>query len=95
MSLFLRRTGLSSPVYADKADYCVIEDGKVIGRIYEDLYTPPDVRWFWSITAFHVDPRLEIITHGRVPTLDEAKAQFKSSWERVRAASKQKEQQQL
>jgi hypothetical protein len=50
MSLFLRRTGLSSPVYADKADYCVIEDGKVIGRIYEGRYTPPDLRWFWSVT---------------------------------------------
>jgi hypothetical protein len=46
------------------------------------------VRWFWSITAFHVDPTLGINTNGRVPTLEEAKAQFKSSWERVRAASK-------
>jgi len=44
MSLFLRRTGLSLAVYADKADYCVVEDGKVIGRIYEGRYTPPDLR---------------------------------------------------
>ena len=57
MPLSLRRTGFSSPIYADKADYCVIENGKVIGRIYEDWYTPPDLRWFWSITAFHIDPR--------------------------------------
>jgi hypothetical protein len=87
MPLSLRRTRLSSPVYADKADYCVIDDGKVIGRIYEEWYTPPDLRWFWSITDFHIDPALGITTNGRVPTLDEAKAQFKSSWERVRAAS--------
>ena len=60
MPLSLRRTGFSSPIYADKADYCVIENGKVIGRIYEEWYTPPDLRWFWSITAFHIDPPLEI-----------------------------------
>ena len=30
-----------------------------------------------------------------MPTLEEAKARFKLSWERVRAASHQKEQQQL
>ena len=60
MPLSLRRTGFSSPIYADKADYCVIENGKVIGRIYEEWYTPPDLRWFWSVTAFHIDPPLEI-----------------------------------
>jgi hypothetical protein len=64
MPLSLRRTDLSSPVYADKADYCVIEDGKVVGRIYEDLYTPADVRWFWSITAFHIDPALGPLQTG-------------------------------
>jgi hypothetical protein len=46
MALFLRQTGLASPAYADKTDYLVIEDGQVIGRIYDDSYTPPDVRWF-------------------------------------------------
>jgi hypothetical protein len=65
----------------------------VIGRIYEDLYTPPDLRWFWSITAFHVDPRLETTTNGRVPTLEEVKAQFREAWSKVRAATEQKEQQ--
>jgi len=95
MPLSLRRTGFSSPIYADKADYCVIENGKVIGRIYEEWYTPPDLRWFWSVTAFHIDPPLEITANGRVPTLEEAKARFKSSWDRVRAASHQKEQQRL
>jgi hypothetical protein len=47
MALFLRHAAPSSPVFADRADYSVIEDGQVVGRIYEDLYTPPDLRWFW------------------------------------------------
>jgi hypothetical protein len=31
----------------------VLADGKVVGRIYADASasTPPDMRWFWSITA--------------------------------------------
>ena len=63
MPLFLRPTGLSSPAFADWADYCVIEDGQVVGRIYEDRHIPPEYRWFWSITE-HVDPALGITTNG-------------------------------
>jgi len=58
--------------------------------MYEDKHAPPDVRWFWSITAFHIDPALGITTHDRVPSVDEAKAQFKSSWSAVREAYSQK-----
>ena len=43
----------------------------------------------------HVDPALGIVTNDRVPTLEEAKAQFKSSWSKARDANKQKERQQL
>ena len=94
MALSLRRTGLSSPAFADQEDYIVIEDGQVIGRIYEMLHVPADVRWFWSITEY-VDPGLGITTNGRAPTLEEAKARFKSTWSKVREAREQKEQQQL
>ena len=85
MTLWLRRTGLASPADADRADYLVVEHDKVIGRVYEDCHTPAEYGWFWSITE-HVDPALGIVTNGRVPSGEEAKAQFKSSWKRVRAA---------
>jgi hypothetical protein len=55
------------------------------------LLSSTTVRWFWSITAFHIDPALGIATNGRMPTLDEAKAQFQSSWDKVRAARDEKE----
>jgi hypothetical protein len=69
MPLTPRPTGLSSPAYGDKLDYVVCEDGKVIGRIYEDWHTLPDLRWFWSI-AVYVDRRLGIITSGRAASLE-------------------------
>jgi hypothetical protein len=91
MTLWLRRSGLVSPADADRPDYLVIEHDKVIGRIYEMRYVPADVRWFWSIAPSHIDPALGIATNGRVPTLDEAKTQFQSSWDKVRAARDEKE----
>jgi hypothetical protein len=86
MPLTLRPTGLSSPSYADQPDYIVCEDGKAIGRTYEDRQTLPEQRWFWSITVY-VDPKQGINTSGRATSLDEAKAQFQSNWQRCRADS--------
>jgi hypothetical protein len=48
-----------------------------VRRIYEDRHTPPDLRWFWSITVY-VDPK-QGNTSGRAASLDEAKAQFLSN----------------
>jgi len=93
MTLWLRRSALVSPADAHRTDDLVIEHDKVIGRIYEQRYVPEDVRWFWSITAFHIDPALGITTNGRVPTLDQAKARFQSSWGAVVEAHNQKGQQ--
>jgi hypothetical protein len=44
--LTLRPTGLSCPAYQDWPDYTVIEDGRAAGRLYEDRYTRPELRWF-------------------------------------------------
>ena len=84
MVLSLRRTGLSSPAYRDWLDYVIVEDGRDIGRLYEDRRSRPEYRWFWSITV-HVDPKLVMNTSGRAATIEEAKAQFLASWEKCRA----------
>jgi len=44
--------------------------------------------------AFHIDPALGITTNGRVPSLDQAKAQFRTSWDKVRAAYGQRAEEQ-
>ena len=48
-----------------------------VGRIYEDALasTAAELRWFWSITVY-VWPDASIVTSGRAPTLDQAKAEF-------------------
>ena len=83
MPLTMRPTGGHSPVYADRQDWTIFDDGEPVGRIYEDASagTPAELRWFWSVTVY-VDPRAGIVTSGKVPTLDAAKAQFEASWRR-------------
>jgi hypothetical protein len=65
-------------------DYDVLADGKVIARIYEQrsLFGPPELRWFWSVTA--IVPTIPNATNGHAPTLDEAKAKFRAAWERAK-----------
>ena len=54
MPLTMRPTGGHSPVYADRQDWTILDDGKPVGRVYEDASA--STRWFWSITVY-VDPR--------------------------------------
>jgi hypothetical protein len=74
VTLILRPAGVSSPIYR--------ENGREIGRMYEDCQAPRELRWFWSITVY-VDPKIEIRMKGHTTTLDHAKEQFRRSWERV------------
>jgi hypothetical protein len=80
-----RPTGLASPAQADRQDWTVYEDGRPIGRIYEDASasTPPELPWFWSIIEVVRVPG--VVTHGHAPTFDEAKAKFRDNWTRVKA----------
>ena len=84
--LTLRPTGLSPPIYHDQLDYEVIEDGRAVGRMYEDKHALPELRWFWSITVF-VGYRPGVTTSGRAATLEEAKARFLSNWQKCRTNS--------
>jgi hypothetical protein len=83
VTLILRQAGVS-PIYRDRIDYIVTENGREIGRMCEDRQAPQELRWFWSITA-DVDPNIEIRMKGHTTTLDHAKEQFRRSWERLRA----------
>jgi hypothetical protein len=74
------------PAYRDWLDYIVIEDGHAIGRLYEDRNAKAELRWFWSITVY-VDAKHGIVTSGRGPTLEEAKAKFLTSWQNATSAS--------
>jgi hypothetical protein len=85
LPLTLRPTGLrNSAAFADLADWCVIEDGEPIGRIYEVHAAPPDRAWFWSL-YLDGEARNHVTTSGHAATLEEAKAQFRTSLERVKA----------
>jgi hypothetical protein len=61
----------------------------VVGRIYGGRHTPAEYRWFWSMTAFHVDPAFAIATNDRVPTLA-GEGKVCEAWSRLHEATKQK-----
>ena len=83
-SLTLKRAKLSrsSGQWQDE-DYDVLADGKVVGRIYEDASasTPPELRWFWSVTA--IVPATRGKTNGTAATREEAMARFRAAWEKA------------
>jgi hypothetical protein len=83
----------AAPAYADRPDYNVIEDGRIIGRMRFATFRTMCAGW--SIAAFHVDPALWITTHNRVPSLEEAKAQFRASWSAVCEALQPKKRRRL
>jgi hypothetical protein len=89
-SLTLKRAKLSrsSGQWQDE-DYDVLADGKVVGRIYEDASasTPPELRWFWSITEIVV-PATRGVTNGTAATLDEAKAKFRNNRTRAKISAR-------
>jgi hypothetical protein len=64
MRLTMRPTGGHSPVYTDRQDWTVINEGQPVGRISEDTAasTSTDLRWSWSSRS----------TSGRMPASPQA-----------------------
>ena len=74
MTLTLRPTGLASPAYEHREDWTILEDGREVGRMYEDgsASTPPELtleqakgafRRSWErLFARDNSPRLETAT---------------------------------
>ena len=62
----------------DQNDYCVLDGGRVIGRIFMPLRTTDDKPWFWMITAG--EKATSIGSRGCSATCEQAIADFKARW---------------
>jgi hypothetical protein len=61
----------------DKNDYCVLDGGRVIGRIFLQPQAPEGQPWFWTITG-GMPPSL--YDRGYSATREQAMADFKARW---------------
>ena len=87
MPLTMRRTNITGQPSTDP-DYCVYSGGLCVGRMYENLPGgQPQNRWFWAINGVHAGPSVMQLT-GRAPTLDAAKADLRSNWQKWLAWAK-------
>ena len=64
MPLTLRPTGLSSPAYRDWLDYVIAEDGRDVGRLYEDRHSKRELRWFYSRPGNDLTRRFPLIVEA-------------------------------
>jgi hypothetical protein len=82
MTLTLRRTWPDSP--HPKPDWLLLDDGVIVGRIYENDTTPnPESRWYWALNgAAGKALQHGIRGSGLAPSLEDAKAAWRQSYER-------------
>jgi hypothetical protein len=78
----LRRGGVARvPACRDEVDASFAKLGDAnIGRIYERHGFPDAVRFFWSLHGVVLTRPPDIHTDGHMPSLEAAKAEFKSNW---------------
>ena len=75
MPLTMRPTGLGSGIDKDRQDFTVYSGDWAVGRMLETRGGPAHLRWFWSMTVDGPMTRCSC----RVPSLEEAKAQFQAA----------------
>jgi hypothetical protein len=77
-SLILKR---GDPSRRRDNDYDVLEDGKVVGRIFHLEAAAPEGRpWMWA--SGHSADSISRAAHGYEPTREAAIAAFAKSWRR-------------
>lgn len=79
----LRRTWPDSD--RDREDYVFLCDGGDVGRVYSSIF-PAGERWNWTIYMRGPRPIEGVPVAGLTETLDEAKQQFRDSFEKMLAA---------
>jgi hypothetical protein len=79
--LILKRASASRPSgdWSD-ADYDVLADGEVVGRIMKVYAAPVETSWMWTLAYGHHKDRRP--AHGYEPTREAAMAAFAKSWRR-------------
>ena len=80
MALTMRPTGLGSGVYKDDIDYSVFSGMWLIGRITSARASRMRSGFFWSLHGVALTRAPDIHTDGHNPSLEAAKAEFKSNW---------------
>ena len=79
--LILKRASASRPSgeWSD-ADFDVIADGAVVGRIMKAAAAPEGSPWMWTLAFGQHEDRTP--THGYEPTREAAMSAFAKSWRR-------------
>ena len=81
VTLILKKTVAHYPYgpwTADKPDYLVLVDGRVVGRIFQQPQAPEGQPWMWTITAREHFPTIH--SRGYSATREQAMADFKAQW---------------
>jgi hypothetical protein len=82
--LILKRAWASRPSGQwNDEDYDVLEDGAVVGRIFQVHTAPVGMPWMWTLAFGHEEDRKP--THGYAATREAAMAAFAKSWWRGQA----------
>jgi hypothetical protein len=55
-------------------------NGKVVGRIFKEYASRPELAWFWGLAYDYIEDRTP--TYGHETTREAAMGTFKKSWQR-------------